>query len=234
MCFLIFHKLKMGNLLLQIFLKHYLHWSHWFSLSEFDWVNFVVIFNFPIRKNIMYSRMNIIFSNDTGNVFFERRSSLHFWKKDNIIFRENKIPSLPNKQKISCFHLSIWIRWSSIFRLKNKITFLCKKKSFLIIQERSYSSAILERPSFQNIFPAIVQLMRKTPFQVWFIFSNQYFAAFVSNNVFFSQYYFSQILPTFFFINNSIFFMSVSKYGRVFVTHNARIFQILNYKRSLQ
>ena len=109
-----------------------------------------------------------------------------------------------------------------------------QKKTFLIIQERSYSSAVLERPSFQNIFRAIVPLMRKTPFQVWFIFSNQYFAAFVSNNIFFSQYYFLQIFPTFFVINNSIFFMSVSKHSRVFVTHNTRIFQILNYTRSLQ
>ena len=51
------------------------------------WVSkFYIIFNFSIRRNTMFSRMNMIFFNDTGNVFFGRRSSLPFWQKCKVIF----------------------------------------------------------------------------------------------------------------------------------------------------
>ena len=42
--------------------------NHW---DFFIKINFFIIFNFSIRRNIICSRMNIIFFSDIGNVIFK-------------------------------------------------------------------------------------------------------------------------------------------------------------------
>ena len=62
--------------------------NHW---NFFIKVNFFVIFNFFIRRNTIFSRMNIIFLNDTGNVIiatFLTEGCIIFVGKRNSIFTE--------------------------------------------------------------------------------------------------------------------------------------------------
>ena len=61
----------------------------------FTKVNFFSIFNFPIRRHVIFSRMNIIFFNDTEDVILQCILSgedhlCFFWQKGSIIFLEKR------------------------------------------------------------------------------------------------------------------------------------------------
>ena len=97
-----------------------------------------IIFHFPSRKNITFSRKrNAIFPDDTRKIIFqcyflERISFQNIWRKYISII----------------FFLG---RSSFIFRRKNKIIFSGKEISSFLMAEEMYPSAIcLERPFFQN------------------------------------------------------------------------------------
>ena len=87
-------------------------------------------------------------------VFFEKRSYFLFWQKGDFIFVEKKIPPIATYRK---HHISMYFLNNIIshFSSVKKISYFRKKEmhSFLIISERSYSSAIfLERSSFRKIW----------------------------------------------------------------------------------
>ena len=110
-------------------------------------VNFSIIFIFSIRRNTIFSRMNIIFFNDTGNVIFKRI----FSGEDYLCFCDRRVTSYLQEKNIIfteyseniMFPRTFWERSSFIFRLRSKVIFLGEKiPFFLIIKERSYSSVI--------------------------------------------------------------------------------------------
>ena len=86
--------------------------------------------------------------------FFGKRSSLLFWQKGNFIFVGKRNTTFTNTQKTSYFH-AFYEKHHLSFSVGKKISYFWEKEmpSFLVIQERSYSSVIfLERSSFQNIW----------------------------------------------------------------------------------
>ena len=90
----------------------------------FSWERLSFIFRLLLGKR------NVIFPGNTKKTIFQCD---FFWK---TIFSKHL-------QKISYFHGFYQKMWFFIFRLKNKIIFSKKiMSSFLIIQERSYSSAM--------------------------------------------------------------------------------------------
>ena len=103
----------------------------------------------------------------------EKKCNLFWWYKKNHIpvqfFLER--PSFENIWRK--YHISMYfLRNSSfIFRLKSKIIFSGKRdSSFLMTQERSYSSTIfLERPSFQIIWKTKIWF-----FVQWFVKINNF------------------------------------------------------------
>ena len=85
--------------LYQIYRKH--HISMYFLRK--------IIFHFPPRKNIIFSRkISAIFPDDTRKIIF--------W-----CYFLGKIIFLEHSKKTSYFHVFFWERSSFIFRLKNKI-----------------------------------------------------------------------------------------------------------------
>ena len=95
------------------------------------------------NANIIFSRMNIIFFSNAG--FFGKRSSLLFWQKGNFILVGKRNTIFTEHTENIIYPCIFWVI----------ISYLREKEmpSFMVIQERSYSSAIfLERPSFQNIW----------------------------------------------------------------------------------
>ena len=111
------------------------------------------------NANIIFSRMSIIFFSDAGNVIFK------------CIYQEKVIFSSFDGRIISCLlekkyhlyviyrkhHISMYFLRKIIFHFSSieKKSYFREKKmpSSLMIQERSYSTAIfLERASFQNIW----------------------------------------------------------------------------------
>ena len=94
------------------------------------------------RKNIIFSgKINTIFPDITKKIVFRREFS------GKTIFPEHL-------KKIWYFQVFFWEKSSFFLCLRIRLYFREKEiLSFLIIQERSYSSAIyLERPCFQNIW----------------------------------------------------------------------------------
>ena len=100
-----------------------------------------IIFNFPSeKKNLFWGKRNAIFPDDIRKIILQ----CNFFGK--TIFSEHL-------KNISYFYEFFGERSSFIFRLQNKINFSEKKiSSFLMLQERSYSSGILwEKLLFQKI-----------------------------------------------------------------------------------
>ena len=94
------------------------------------------------RKNIIFSgKINTIFPDITKKIVFRREFP------GKAIFPEHR-------KKIWYFQVFFWEKSSFFLCLRIRLYFREKEiLSFLIIQERSYSSAIyLERPCFQNIW----------------------------------------------------------------------------------
>ena len=102
--------------------------------------NFFMIFNFSIRRNAIFSRMNTMFFNDTRNitsVFFGRWSSLLFRQKGNTFVGKRNTTFTKYTENIM-FPSTFWERSSFIFRLKNKIVFPGEKPIFLDIIKEDY------------------------------------------------------------------------------------------------
>ena len=59
------------------------------SLGLLIKINFFIIFNFSIRRNIICSRMNIIFFSDIGNVIFK----FILLKEDHLCFFDGNVIS---------------------------------------------------------------------------------------------------------------------------------------------
>ena len=98
------------------------------------------------------------FSAQRKNIMFSGKNKYHlsrFYRKDHVQARISWKDHLSITPEENIIFPGIFRERSSFLLCrKNKIIFREKERSsFLIIQERSYSSAIfLERPSFQNIW----------------------------------------------------------------------------------
>ena len=106
------------------------------------------------NANIIFSRIGIIFFSDAGNAIlrsiFRKVSEEEFH-----ICRKKKYHLYRTYRK---HHISMYVLRKIIFNFPSmeKLSYSIFRKempSLLMIQERSYSSAVfLERPSFQNIW----------------------------------------------------------------------------------
>lgn len=124
-----------------------------------------------IRRNTVFSSINMIFFNYTGKAVFKcissgRRSSLLFWQKGNIIFVEKRntviyrnilyIHRMYRKCQISmCF----WERPSFIFLLNNKVILLGKRSNIVPDNGREI---LLQCSVFENtIFSVHLEKIKK-------------------------------------------------------------------------
>ena len=111
-----------------------------------------------IRRNTVFSSINMIFFNYTGKAVFKcissgRRSSLLFWQKGNIIFVEKRNTVFTEYTENVGFPCKT-VRPSFISLLNNKIIFLGKRNTIIPDNARKIilECSVLKIQSFQYIW----------------------------------------------------------------------------------